>query len=285
MCPCPGGSSSTTATSSAGRRPRTRRPCASSTTPGPMGRIMLQTCLLPQRERPYDLAIELARHRIKMFIAKCEEWQMFDLDHRASGHKAVGAGPAAVLEGGPHGRPRRGRPHCPQVARDRRGGHRAAGPGPRRDPAALAVRQPTLPPRRRWACASTRSEAPTRCDRSSSGTSTCSCCRCDGTRSRSRRASTTGSRSTTGSPGPSASRSQSSSDRCWTSPSARCRSGCTCGSTTTARAGTWSTSRSRRSCSATTAASPSGTSPPGSTSTTTSSSCPSRCWTWPAWPT
>ncbi|MHC4219931.1 MAG: endo-1,4-beta-xylanase [Planctomycetota bacterium] len=47
---------------------------------GSMGKNMLQTCLLPQRERPYDLAIELARHRIKMFIAKCEEWQMFDLD-------------------------------------------------------------------------------------------------------------------------------------------------------------------------------------------------------------
>jgi GH35 family endo-1,4-beta-xylanase len=47
---------------------------------GPMGRIMLQTCLLPPRQRPYDLSIELARHRIKMFIAKCEEWQMFDLE-------------------------------------------------------------------------------------------------------------------------------------------------------------------------------------------------------------
>ncbi len=47
---------------------------------GRMGRIMLQTCLLPERDRPYDLAIELARHRIKMFIAKSEEWQMFDLD-------------------------------------------------------------------------------------------------------------------------------------------------------------------------------------------------------------
>jgi len=47
---------------------------------GRMGRIMLQTCLLPDRSRPYDLVVELARHRIKMFIAKSEEWQMFDLD-------------------------------------------------------------------------------------------------------------------------------------------------------------------------------------------------------------
>jgi GH35 family endo-1,4-beta-xylanase len=53
---------------------------------GAMGRLMLQTCLLPQRERPYHLALELARHRLKMFIAKCEEWQLFDLDpeHAAS---------------------------------------------------------------------------------------------------------------------------------------------------------------------------------------------------------
>lgn len=46
---------------------------------GPMGRLMLQTCLLPDRSEPYLLLAELARHRIKMFIAKSEEWQMFDL--------------------------------------------------------------------------------------------------------------------------------------------------------------------------------------------------------------
>jgi GH35 family endo-1,4-beta-xylanase len=53
---------------------------------GRMGRLMLQTCLLPDREEPYHLAVELARHRIKMFIAKSEEWQMFDL---ASDHPAM----------------------------------------------------------------------------------------------------------------------------------------------------------------------------------------------------
>jgi len=37
---------------------------------GPMGRLMLQTCLLMNRQRPYQLSIELARHRIMMFIAK-----------------------------------------------------------------------------------------------------------------------------------------------------------------------------------------------------------------------
>ncbi len=53
---------------------------------GRMGRLMLQTCLLPDRERPFVLSIELARHRIKMFIAKSEEWQLFDLD---ADHPAV----------------------------------------------------------------------------------------------------------------------------------------------------------------------------------------------------
>lgn len=48
---------------------------------GPMGRLMLQTCLLPDRDEPYHLTLELARHRIKTFIAKIEEWQMFDLSH------------------------------------------------------------------------------------------------------------------------------------------------------------------------------------------------------------
>jgi len=51
----------------------------------PAGTLMLQTCLLPERQQPYLLSVELARHRVKMFIAKSEEWQMFDLsaDHPA----------------------------------------------------------------------------------------------------------------------------------------------------------------------------------------------------------
>ncbi len=55
---------------------------------GRMGKLMLQTCLLPERDKPYILSVELARHRIKMFIAKSEEWQMFDLDaeHPAMKH-------------------------------------------------------------------------------------------------------------------------------------------------------------------------------------------------------
>ena len=50
------------------------------------GLLMLQTCLLPPRPEPYHLAIELARYRIKLFITKSEEWQMFDL---SGGHPAM----------------------------------------------------------------------------------------------------------------------------------------------------------------------------------------------------
>lgn len=50
------------------------------------GQFMLQTNLLPPRDDPYLLSLELARHRIQLFIAKSEEWQMFDL---SSGHPAM----------------------------------------------------------------------------------------------------------------------------------------------------------------------------------------------------
>ncbi|MBX3356208.1 MAG: hypothetical protein KF724_11000 [Phycisphaeraceae bacterium] len=45
---------------------------------GPMGCYLLQTCLLSLRDEPYRLNQELARHRIKQYIAKSEEWLMFD---------------------------------------------------------------------------------------------------------------------------------------------------------------------------------------------------------------
>lgn len=55
---------------------------------GPTGRLMLQTCLLPDRKKPYRLTVELARFRIKLFLTKSEEWQMFDLNpnHPAMRH-------------------------------------------------------------------------------------------------------------------------------------------------------------------------------------------------------
>ncbi len=45
---------------------------------GRAGTLMLQTCINPAREAPYGLMVEMARHRIKHFIQKCEEWQMWD---------------------------------------------------------------------------------------------------------------------------------------------------------------------------------------------------------------
>jgi hypothetical protein len=44
----------------------------------PLGTWTLQTCLLPQRESPYLLVLELARHRIMTFITKLEDWQSID---------------------------------------------------------------------------------------------------------------------------------------------------------------------------------------------------------------
>jgi len=45
----------------------------------PMGTWVLQTCLLHDRKRPYVLELELARHRIMLFLTKLEDWQAFDI--------------------------------------------------------------------------------------------------------------------------------------------------------------------------------------------------------------
>ncbi|MCA9299060.1 MAG: endo-1,4-beta-xylanase, partial [Phycisphaerales bacterium] len=44
-----------------------------------LGNMNLRTCLLPEREAPYLLSLELARHRIMLFLNKLEDWAMFDL--------------------------------------------------------------------------------------------------------------------------------------------------------------------------------------------------------------
>ena len=44
-----------------------------------LGCLSLRTCLLPRRERPYLLSLELARHRIMLFLNKLEDWALFDL--------------------------------------------------------------------------------------------------------------------------------------------------------------------------------------------------------------
>lgn len=47
---------------------------------GELGELTLRTCLLPEREEPYVLDVELARHRLMMLYVKEEEWSLFDLD-------------------------------------------------------------------------------------------------------------------------------------------------------------------------------------------------------------
>lgn len=47
---------------------------------GNIGEFTLQTCLLPDRDQPYLLCLELARHRVMTLYAKLEDWAMFDLD-------------------------------------------------------------------------------------------------------------------------------------------------------------------------------------------------------------
>jgi len=44
----------------------------------PLGTLVLQTCLLPERERPYPLVLELARHRIMLVLQRLEHWQAFE---------------------------------------------------------------------------------------------------------------------------------------------------------------------------------------------------------------
>ena len=44
-----------------------------------IGAVVLQTCLLPQRDAPYALSVELARHRIMLILTKLEAWALFDL--------------------------------------------------------------------------------------------------------------------------------------------------------------------------------------------------------------
>ncbi|MEM6855563.1 MAG: endo-1,4-beta-xylanase [Planctomycetota bacterium] len=47
---------------------------------GDLGELTLQTCLLPEREEPYLLAVELARHRLMTVYNKLEDWAMFELE-------------------------------------------------------------------------------------------------------------------------------------------------------------------------------------------------------------
>ncbi len=44
-----------------------------------IGPVTIQTCLLPDREKPYLLSLELARHRLMLILNKLEDWALFDL--------------------------------------------------------------------------------------------------------------------------------------------------------------------------------------------------------------
>jgi len=47
---------------------------------GECGELTLQTCLLPDRDEPYLLNVELARHRLMSVYNKSEDWGMFDIE-------------------------------------------------------------------------------------------------------------------------------------------------------------------------------------------------------------
>lgn len=47
---------------------------------GDLGELTIQTCLLPEREEPYLLTLELARHRLMVLYNKLEDWSMFELE-------------------------------------------------------------------------------------------------------------------------------------------------------------------------------------------------------------
>lgn len=47
--------------------------------PAPMGGYLsLRTCLLPERNAPYLMTLELARHQVMLLLNKLEEWALFD---------------------------------------------------------------------------------------------------------------------------------------------------------------------------------------------------------------
>ena len=47
---------------------------------GDLGELTIQTCLLPERDEPYLLSLELARHQLMTLYSKMEDWALFDLE-------------------------------------------------------------------------------------------------------------------------------------------------------------------------------------------------------------
>ena len=65
---------------------------------GDLGEISLRTCLLPERDEPYLLELELARHRLMLLFTKLEEWAMFDLGEKHPVSRRVGTARSKFIE-------------------------------------------------------------------------------------------------------------------------------------------------------------------------------------------
>jgi hypothetical protein len=65
---------------------------------GELGELTLQTCLLPDRDEPYLLSMELARHRLMILYTKLEDWGMFELDAEHAVPKRAELGRARFIE-------------------------------------------------------------------------------------------------------------------------------------------------------------------------------------------
>jgi hypothetical protein len=59
---------------------------------GKAGTMMLQTCRLRQRDEPYRLYEELARHRLKVYLEKSEMWGLLDPDRAPEASPACWSG-------------------------------------------------------------------------------------------------------------------------------------------------------------------------------------------------
>jgi len=56
---------------------------------GNCGQMVVQTCLLPEREEPYLLSLELARHRLLLLYNKLEDWSMFESGKEQRANKGL----------------------------------------------------------------------------------------------------------------------------------------------------------------------------------------------------
>lgn len=65
---------------------------------GDLGEVTVQTCLLPERDEPYLLVVELARHRLMTLYNKLEEWSMFELPPEHSVPRRADKARALFLE-------------------------------------------------------------------------------------------------------------------------------------------------------------------------------------------